>query len=421
MADQREQGPRLPILRQRQLGTRYFHETLADREISPGLSIIDATIGDFEYFPPRQATKIWREATSGLLYRELASKRKEVDLSMGKEHILRRWNMDGENVYVHIGIEGSDGILQTIAEKLISAHYGGGRGRSLLIGIGPHFPPIINYATNGGVDYVPLFPPTLKQPYQTTIDNATQRILQEPRGNVAIFIADPSSLTGASLPIESKIAFVEDALRKNFIVIFDEALGDALPDSQSLIPWVASYPNLIVTRSLSKMAGIPGEGIGYAVMPKNIGNEFEKLHVPFYIPRTNQYFINHILNPDILVPHIKGARVLAENIRLYTLDLIKSIGLEVYETDEENGIPVFLVNGGRPHFREILRDKLHMLTANIADFAESYPPFGTPDDKDMEYSESANRLVRFVLPNNKKRAYEMVRRLWLAKAFAAAA
>ncbi len=51
------------------------------------------------------------------------------------------------------------------------------------------------------------------------------------------------------------------------LVVVDEAFMDFLPpqQQQSLIPWVAEYPNLVVLRSLTKFYSLPGLRLGYAI------------------------------------------------------------------------------------------------------------------------------------------------------------
>jgi histidinol-phosphate/aromatic aminotransferase/cobyric acid decarboxylase-like protein len=60
---------------------------------------------------------------------------------------------------------------------------------------------------------------------------------------------------------------LEPLLQQYRLVICDEAFLSLVPDGeqQSLIPLVADHPNLVVIRSLTKLYGIAGLRLGYAV------------------------------------------------------------------------------------------------------------------------------------------------------------
>ena len=62
-------------------------------------------------------------------------------------------------------------------------------------------------------------------------------------------------------------ASLEPLLKRFRLVICDEAFLSLVPDGeqQSLIPLVAAHPNLVVIRSLTKLYGIAGLRLGYAV------------------------------------------------------------------------------------------------------------------------------------------------------------
>jgi len=81
-------------------------------------------------------------------------------------------------------------------------------------------------------------------------------------GNVA-WICNPHNPTGQ---LWSR-ASLESLLSRFALVICDEAFLPLVPDGeqQSLIPLVAKHPNLVVIRSLTKLYGIAGLRLGYAV------------------------------------------------------------------------------------------------------------------------------------------------------------
>ena len=79
----------------------------------------------------------------------------------------------------------------------------------------------------------------------------------------ALWICNPHNPTGQ---LWSR-ASLEPLLQRYRLVICDEAFLSLVPDGekQSLIPLVADHPNLVVIRSLTKLYGIAGLRLGYAV------------------------------------------------------------------------------------------------------------------------------------------------------------
>lgn len=84
-----------------------------------------------------------------------------------------------------------------------------------------------------------------------------------PSANGALWICNPHNPTGQ---LWSR-ASLEPLLQRYRLVICDEAFLSLVPDGeqQSLIPLVADHPNLVVIRSLTKLYGIAGLRLGYAV------------------------------------------------------------------------------------------------------------------------------------------------------------
>ena len=83
-----------------------------------------------------------------------------------------------------------------------------------------------------------------------------------PSGEV-LWICNPHNPTGQLWSRES----LEPLLSPYRLVICDEAFLSLVPDGerQSLIPLVSDHPNLVVIRSLTKLYGIAGLRLGYAV------------------------------------------------------------------------------------------------------------------------------------------------------------
>ena len=78
-----------------------------------------------------------------------------------------------------------------------------------------------------------------------------------------VWITNPHNPTGQLWSRES----LEPLLERFGLVIVDEAFLPLVPggEAQSMLPWVGRCPGLVVIRSLTKLAAIPGLRLGYAL------------------------------------------------------------------------------------------------------------------------------------------------------------
>ncbi len=99
-----------------------------------------------------------------------------------------------------------------------------------------------------------------------------------------IFIANPSNPTGTALNINRISKFIE-SLPKRIIVVIDEAYYEysVFQGLKSAINLLKKYPNLIITRSFSKIHALAGSRIGYGLASKKIVNDFNDYRQPFNI------------------------------------------------------------------------------------------------------------------------------------------
>jgi histidinol-phosphate aminotransferase len=84
-----------------------------------------------------------------------------------------------------------------------------------------------------------------------------------------VYICNPNNPTGTITPKAKVRAFLESVPRST-IVLVDEAYHHYVTSSEyeSVIPLVATYPNLIVARTFSKIYALAGARCGYAVAQK---------------------------------------------------------------------------------------------------------------------------------------------------------
>ncbi len=99
-----------------------------------------------------------------------------------------------------------------------------------------------------------------------------------------VFIANPNNPTGTWLTRDALTGFLEQ-LPGRVIVVLDEAYieyvtEDGFPDGVSML---ADYPNLIVTRTFSKIYGLAGLRVGYGVASPVLASLISRVRHPFNV------------------------------------------------------------------------------------------------------------------------------------------
>ena len=99
-----------------------------------------------------------------------------------------------------------------------------------------------------------------------------------------VFVANPNNPTGTRVDRAELTAFL-DRVPPHIVVVLDEAYreyidADDHPDGLELLP---RYPNLVVTRTFSKIHGLAALRIGYAVCAPEIADLLNRLRQPFNV------------------------------------------------------------------------------------------------------------------------------------------
>ena len=99
-----------------------------------------------------------------------------------------------------------------------------------------------------------------------------------------VFVANPNNPTGTWIGTEALQAFLE-RLPEHVIAVVDEAYfecaeGPGYPDATQ---WLARFPNLVVTRTFSKVHGLAGLRCGYAVSSPAIADLLNRVRHPFNV------------------------------------------------------------------------------------------------------------------------------------------
>ena len=110
-------------------------------------------------------------------------------------------------------------------------------------------------------------------------------IVRAVRGDTKIvFIANPNNPTGTFTPWAALHRLIE-RLSPQMLVVLDEAYGEYLPDElkSPTLEWLREFPNLIVSRTLSKAYGLAGLRIGFGVAHPELAEVINRVRQPFNV------------------------------------------------------------------------------------------------------------------------------------------
>ena len=99
-----------------------------------------------------------------------------------------------------------------------------------------------------------------------------------------IFIANPNNPTGTFIPAAEIEAFL-DAVPPQIIVVLDEAYNEFLAPALQYesIAWVKKYPNLLVSRTMSKAYGLAGLRVGFGIAQAAVTDLLNRVRQPFNV------------------------------------------------------------------------------------------------------------------------------------------
>lgn len=116
-------------------------------------------------------------------------------------------------------------------------------------------------------------------PYGHDLDAMSEQIDEATR---VVFIANPNNPTGTWLDATALTDFL-DRVPSDVVIVLDEAYTeyveqDSFPDGMQLL---SRYPNMIVTRTFSKIFGLAGLRIGYGVSSPELAAVIQRVRHPF--------------------------------------------------------------------------------------------------------------------------------------------
>jgi histidinol-phosphate aminotransferase len=135
------------------------------------------------------------------------------------------------------------------------------------------------------VGAVPVIAPDTD--YATDVDAVLASVTDRTR---VVFVANPNNPTGTYTP-RAEIARLHAGLPKSVLLVLDQAyaeyLGDA--DDDGGMELARTQPNVLVTRTFSKIYGLAAERIGWGYGPEPVIDAMHRIRAPFNVTTAGQH------------------------------------------------------------------------------------------------------------------------------------
>ena len=99
-----------------------------------------------------------------------------------------------------------------------------------------------------------------------------------------VVLCNPNNPTATALPADAIEAFVA-GLPRHLLVVLDEAYAEfqTLQDADATLPLAARHPNVVLLRTFSKVYGLCGLRLGYALGPESFRLAVDRVRQPFSV------------------------------------------------------------------------------------------------------------------------------------------
>ena len=162
-----------------------------------------------------------------------------------------------------------------------------------------------------------------------------------------IFIANPNNPTGTWLNATELDDFIQN-VPDDVIVVVDEAYFEYVveTDYPDTLQWLEKYPNLIVTRTFSKIYALAGLRVGYAVCNEQIADLLNRVRQPFNVNSPALVAATAALDDE---EHLKSCRdINLEGIAFWrkaceqrNLEYIPSVGNFITIDFKQDAMPIY--------------------------------------------------------------------------------
>src|SRR6266481_4486719 len=169
-------------------------------------------------------------------------------------------------------------------------------------------------ATSFGAQMIEVPSPDYRQDLDAMLASITSRTR-------LIFIPNPNNPTG-TLIAQGKIDSFISRVPEKVIVVFDEAYFEFLDDPPDTLRFIREGRNVIVLRTFSKIYGLAGLRIGYAIARKDVIDVLHRTRQPFNVNSIAQAGALAALEDDA---HLRETKRVIDEGRAYLQDQLAEL------------------------------------------------------------------------------------------------
>lgn len=200
------------------------------------------------------------------------------------------------------------------------------------------------YAVQAHALQIPIQTVPIKQNWEVDVDQIIKACTKQ---TAMICIANPNNPTGLLIS-PKKIKHILDNIPPSTLLVLDEAYYEYAADQleENSIDWLAHYPNLIITRTFSKIYGMAGLRLGYAIAHPDIIDTLRRVQLPFSV---NQIALNaayealddHAFIANSLKVNEEGMKQCEEAFKSLNIETLPSSGNFLCFNIKEDGLSLY--------------------------------------------------------------------------------
>ncbi len=190
-----------------------------------------------------------------------------------KEALANRHGLAPEQVILG---NGSNEVLELVARTWL------GQGRNAVFSQHAFAVyPLVVQAVSAEGRAADALPADAAQPFGHDLDAMFARVDADTR---VVFVANPNNPTGTWVSAGALERFLAQVPAETLVVV-DEAYAEYVEatDYPDTTQWVQRFPNLLVTRTFSKIHGLAGLRLGYAVSSSGVAELLNRVRQPFNV------------------------------------------------------------------------------------------------------------------------------------------